>query len=399
MGGAMGGARRGLSYQDVERLLSDRTAEARIETMRKVAGVLDGEGLSYEERRMAEGVIEAYGRHAEQAVREALAWQIAHSPLLSRELAERLARDMSSVAFPVLRHAEGLPDELLLEVIAEGDGRKQMAVALRREVSATVSDALVDQGSEEAVAALMGNSGATIREAAYDRALTRFEGVPAVADAMAGRPGLPLPIAEKLVHRVAEEMRRTLVQRYKLSPVLLRGLVDHARESVTVLLLKPVAGRQGDLELFVEHLHVNNRLSPSFMLRALCAGDLGFFLAALAKLCRITPDNARRLALQGGSLGLRAAFEKGGLPVNLLPPFRSAIEVVNEMDYADGDEPQARQAFQVRALGRVFGANSATEDPAVDELLRQLFDGKPEPLVQQALEEAGIPFAPIFARG
>jgi uncharacterized protein (DUF2336 family) len=394
----MEGARRALSHRDVERLLSDRSAEARIETMRNVVGELEGDGLSYEERRMAEGVIEAYSRHAEQAVREALAWQIAHSPLLSPDLAEQLATDMSSVAFPVLRYAEGLPDELLLEVIAEGDRRKQVAVALRRTVSATVSDALVDQGEEDAVVALMGNHGAEIRDAAYDRALTRFEGVPAVADAMAARTSLPLHVAEKLVHRVAEEMRRTLVQRYKLSPVLLRGLVDHARESVTQLLIKPVAGRQNDLELFVEHLHVNNRLSPSFMLRALCAGDFGFFIAALAKMCRISPDNARRLALQGGSLGLRAAFEKGGIPIALLPPFRSAIEVVNEMDYAEEDNAQARHAFQVRALGRVFGANSATEDPAVDELLRQLFDGKPEPLVQQAMDEAGIPFAPVFAR-
>jgi uncharacterized protein (DUF2336 family) len=133
------------------------------------------------------------------------------------------------------------------------------------------------------------------------------------------------------------------------------------------------------------------------MLRALCAGDLGFFVVALAKLCRIQPDNARRLALQGGALGLRAAFEKAGIPSNLMGPFRSAIEVVNESAYEESD-PQARHDFQVRALGRVFGANSASEDPAVDELLRQLFDGKPEPLVQQAMEEAGIPFAPVFAR-
>jgi uncharacterized protein (DUF2336 family) len=273
-----------------------------------------------------------------------------------------------------------------------------MAIALRREVSELVSDALVDRGSAEAVAALMGNEGARIAAPTFDRALDRFDGSPRVAEAMANRPSLPPQVAEKLVHRVAEEMRRTLVQRYKLSPVLLRGLVDHARESVTAeLLLKPVAGRQNDLDLFVEHLWVNNRLSPSLMLRALCAGDLAFFVQALAKLCRVAPENARRLALEGGALGLRAAFDKAGIPANLLPPFRSAIEVVNELGYDESGAAE-RHAFQVRALARVFGQNSATEDPAVDELLRQLFDGKPEPVVQQAMDEAGIPFAPVFAR-
>ncbi|WP_375593032.1 DUF2336 domain-containing protein [Algihabitans albus] len=389
--------RRSLSYRDVERLLADRSAGAQIETMQNVVGELQSEGLSYEARRLAEGVVQAYSRHAEQAVREALAWQIAHSPLLSRELSEHLARDVASVAFPVLRYSDDLDDALLLEVIAEGDNRKQVAVAMRSEVSATVSDALVDQGSEEAVVALMGNSGAEISDPAYDRALDRFDGKTAVANAIAGRGELPARVAEKLVHRVAEEMRRALVARYKLSPVLLRGLVDHARESVTALLLQPVAGRQDDLDLFVEHLVVNNRLSPSLMLRALCAGDVSFFVVALAKLCRIAPDNARRLALQGGALGLRAAFEKAGLPTALMPPFRSAIEVVNEMGGTGIDEA-GRRSFQVRALSRVFGANSSNEDPAIDELLRQLFDGKPAPVVQQAMEDAGIPFAPVFAQ-
>jgi uncharacterized protein (DUF2336 family) len=389
--------RRALSYRDVERLLADRSAGMQIETMQKVVGELEADALSYEARRMAESVVEAYSRHAEQAIREALAWQIAHSPLLTPDLAERLSRDIASVAFPVLRHGENLDDELLCAAVAEGDDRKQMAIALRREVSPAVSVALVDQGSEDAVVALMSNAGAQIPEPAYDRALDRFEHAPAVAEAMAGRSGLPLQLAEKLVHRVAEDIRRTLVSRYKLSPVLLRGLVDHARESVTALLLKPVAGREHDLDLFVEHLWVNNRLSPSLMLRALCAGDLAFFVHALAKLCRVQPENARRLALEGGTLGLRAAFEKAGIAPALIPPFRSAIEVVNELDYAEGD-PAQRHRFQVRALGRVFGQNSATEDPAVDELLRQLFDGKPEPVVQQALDEAGIPFAPVFAR-
>ncbi|WP_119166813.1 DUF2336 domain-containing protein [Algihabitans albus] len=390
--------RRSLSYRDVERLLADRSAGAQIETLQNVISELQSEGLSYEARRMAEGVVQAYSRTAEQSVREALAWQIAHSSILDRDLAERLSRDVASVAFPVLRYSQELDDALLLEVIAEGDGRKQVAVAMRDEVSARVSDALVDQGSEDAVVALMGNSGATIPDPAYDRALDRFESAPAVAHAVAGRNELPAHIAEKLVHRVAEEMRRTLVARYNLSPVLLRGFVDHARESVTALMLQPVAGRQGDLDVFVEHLLVNNRLSPSLMLRALCAGDVGFFIVALAKLCRIAPDNARCLALQGGALGLRAAFEKAGIPTALMPPFSSAIEVVNELGDTEGDDSH-RHAFQVRALSRVFGANSANEDPAVDELLRQLFDGKPEPVVQQAMDDAGIPFAPVFARG
>lgn len=393
----MEATRRSLSYRDVERLLADRSASAQIETLQNVVGELKSEGLSYEARRLAEGVVQAYSRTAEQSVREALAWQISHSTLLDKDLAERLAQDVASVAFPVLRYSQELDDALLLEVIAEGDGRKQVAVAMRDEVSSTVSNALVDQGSEDAVVALMGNRGADIPDPAYDRVLTRFEDKPAVAHAVASRNGLPAHIAEKLLHRVAEEMRRTLVARYNLSPVLLRGLVNHARESVTALILQPVAGRQGDLDLFVEHLLVNNRLSPSLMLRALCAGDVNFFIVALAKLCRISAENARCLALQGGALGLRAAFEKAGIPTALMPPFSSAIDVVNEFDSVEGDEIQ-RRAFQVRALSRVFGANSANEDPAVDELLRQLFDGKPEPVVQQAMDEAGIPFAPVFAR-
>jgi hypothetical protein len=71
---------------------------------------------------------------------------------------------------------------------------------------------------------------------------------------------------------------------------------------------------------------------------------------------------------------MRAAFERSKLPIGLLPPFRSALAVVREMGYRDGDDRRAD--FQKKAVARVFNDCGGRGDKDVEELLLQLFDHK-----------------------
>jgi uncharacterized protein (DUF2336 family) len=364
----------GLSEQDVKRLLVDRSPQARIETMSKVVADFESGRFAAKEQDLVRQILQRLAIDAEMAVREAVAWQIYNSPLLNDDLAQRLAHDVAEVAFPILRHASALSDDFLVGIVQQRDSKKQVAIAARDDVSAGVSDAIVDTGNVTAIERLVRNPGAALTEPTLQKTLDRFGAIDAIAESMAGRGDLPMTVIEKLVHYVSEEIRDELAARHDLPVGVLGGLVEQGREAATLLLLKPLSGRFRDIELFVKHLHANNRLSPSLLLRVLCSGDVEMFVAGIAVRCGLSVANARLLVFDEGQLGMRAAFERSKLPIGLLPPFRSALAIVREMGYRDDNNRRAD--FQKRAVARVFNDCGGGGDKDAEQLLLQLFDHK-----------------------
>jgi len=386
-----------LSLDDVERLLASSCAETRIETMKKLFHDLEEGGLSMAERSLAIEVMHCFAGDAQTAVREAVAWQIRNSPLLTEDLAERLVRDVARVALPILRDAEGLSDDLLLDVLSDPDAGKHLAVANRAAVSARVSGLIAEKGPVVAVTALLRNGGADIPEGALHRALDRFGRVRMVSEAAATRPGLPLAVVERMVAFVSDAVRATLTRTHGLSRDLVERLIEHGREAATMRLFRPVLRGTEDVDAAIQWLHANRRLTPALLFRALCAGDLALFAAGLGARAGISAGNARRLAWDDGALGLAAVLRKAGIAPPLLLPFHAAIDVAKRMGYEGGDA--ARDDFQAEVIGAVYVACSPTNDWVVDDLLLQLFDQKSEDVIDRALDQAGLPFAPIHMAG
>lgn len=382
-----------LSKADVERLTANPSPEARIETMTKLVRDLERGGLGEGERRIALEVLQCFAGDAEEAVREAVAWQIHNSPLLTEDMAERLIKDVARVAFPVLRHAERLGDEVLLRILAQSDAGKHLAIAGRRQVTAPVADALVSHGNLTVITCLMRNPGADVPEPALHRALDRFGRISSFSDSMAARPDLSLAVIERLVAFVSREIRSTLTRAHGLSPELVDSLVKRGRESATVMLFRPMLRSAEEADIVARWLDANDRLTPSLLFRALCAGDLDLFVAGMGRRARIPLDAARTLAWDDGPLGLRALFGRCGFPPVLLKPFRSAIGVVKRTGYAGGDP--GRDAFQSEAIARILEECTPTDDWEVDDLLLQVFDQKSDDVIDRAMEQSGFPFAPV----
>src|SRR5690606_22052428 len=101
-------------------------------------------------------------------VRAALAENLKEYAGLPRDLALTMARDVDTVALPVIRFSEVLEDDDLLEIVRTQDTARQAAVAQRATVSERVSDALVETGKEDVVATLVGNDGAALSDATFE---------------------------------------------------------------------------------------------------------------------------------------------------------------------------------------------------------------------------------------
>lgn len=334
-----------LSAADVERLMTDPSGEARVAAAEKVSGAFGSGGMSAEERAIAEDIFRVLVEDAEARVRSALAQNLKTTPDLSGELAGILARDTEDgVALPMLRESGALSDAELVEILGAASPARQVAIAERETVSDTVASAIVDTGNEDAVVSLVGNKGAELSEPTLEKVVAGFGHSERVQAPLVHRADLPITIAEKLVTLVSEALQEHLVTHHALPEETATDLIMHSRERATVQLAAE-SGR--DVELLVEQLAVNGRLTPSLVLRSVCLGDLGFFEAALARLARVPLDNARVLIHDEGALGLRSLYDKAGMPPPLFPAFNSAVR---QARYAEAERTDEDPEMRMRRL-------------------------------------------------
>ena len=343
-------AQKNLTKDDVSKLLSDPSADNRIETAAKVAGDFDSGALSDSERQMAEEIFRFMVKDAEVRVREALAQNLKESPNLPHDVALSLAQDVDQVALPILQFSDVLTDGDLIEIIQSQSEDKQTAIAGRSSVSDSVSEALVDTGNEKAVTSLLANEGADISENSLKKVVDDYGERERIQDAMVHRPNLPVSVAEKLVTVVSEKLAGELIGRHDLPENAITDLVLQTRERAIISL--STDSDAGDVDILVRQLHKNGRLTPSILLRGLCMGDLTFFEAAIAELANVSLANARQLIYDSGQLGLRTLCREAKIPIPQLIAVRAAIDVSREMEL-DGREND-RQRYSRRMIERIM---------------------------------------------
>lgn len=361
-----------LTSSDVDRLLREPGTQSRIETMAKLVTEMEEGGLNAAEQRLARDILRAFASDAETEVRAAVAWQIHNSPILTADLAKKLVRDVAQVAVPILKYVEWLPEALLLEVVAERDPQKQLAIAGRRTVSEAVSAALVETGNVLTVMHLMRNRGAAVKEATLQRAAERFGQFRHVADSIAVRPEVTMAVVERMIALVSEDVREQLIRDHGIEPALAGRLAQGGREAATLRLLQPLLMSRDDAEMVAKHLRRQGRLTPQVLFRALCAGDLELFVTGMAARANITPKAATILAWDDGILGLHCLMDAATIPPALHPPFRAAQQVALETEYVCGG--CTREAFQAAVLEYLFDRFSGTAEREVDEMLMQVAD-------------------------
>lgn len=347
-----------LSKEDVEKLMADPSAKNRADATGKIAAQFSGDELGPAEKKIAEDIFRALVKDVEVRVRESLSTHLKSSQDVPHDIALALAKDVDSVALPMLKFSEVLTDEDLVEIVRDHGATKQVAIAQRPRVSSTVADALIDTGNETAVARLVSNEGADITKTSLERVMTDYSESTAVSNSLARRPSLPAAISERLVGAITERLQEYLTTTMELAPDVASNLILQARERATMGLVE-FGSTDTELENLIEQLYRKGRLTPSLLLRALCVGDLNFFERALATLAGVPLKNARMLIHDQGSLGLQSLYLKAELPRRLFPAFRAGIDVVAETEYDGGTNDRAR--YIERMLERML---TQFEDPS-----------------------------------
>lgn len=358
-----------LTDSDIRTLIKGPDEGERAHAAHKICRCIDDAALSAEERAHAESILNIMAQDAAVLVRRALSVALKNSPKLPREIANQLARDVDSIALPIILNSPMLTDADLVEIVRTCPPAKQVAVASRDNISTTVTGAIAKFAVAPAVERALANDNAAFDEDGLESALERFAGLSSVMTAMVHRNALPLAITEKLIAIVTGEAFDHLVNHHELPPQIAIDLAVGARERATLDIVEQ-ASRQKDIGRFVQQLNLNGRLTPSLMMRGLCMGHMEFIEHAMAELAGMSHQRMWLLIHDSGPLGLKAAFDRSGLPPRLYASFRAAIEVYHSMEREGGAAD--RRVFRRRMLERTLTLFQSIPKDDLDYLLEKL---------------------------
>lgn len=338
-----------LTDTDIRRLVKATDEDDRATAAHKLCRTMETATLTPEEREAAQDILRLMAGDAAEMVRRAMAVTLKSSTLLPRDVARRLAADVDTIALPVLEVSPVFTDEDLIEIVRAGSVVRQMAIAARPRVSRQVAEVIAFEAAEPAVRTLAANDNADIAPISMGAMLDRFGGSPEVATALAYRAVLPLDISERLVGLVSAQVRDHLIARHAVAPETVIRLAGDARERATVDLLDQARTAE-DLAEFAARLNARGALNASLLLRALATGVMPFVEHGLAELAGTPHHRAWLMVHDAGPLGLRALYDRAGLPPRLFPAFRAGVDTWRGLQ-AEG-APFDPATFQQRMLER-----------------------------------------------
>tara|TARA_R110002110_G_scaffold56761_8_gene160982 strand:- start:744 stop:1877 length:1134 start_codon:yes stop_codon:yes gene_type:complete len=359
-----------LTIADVENLFSEPTEDVRMGIAQKVASQFSNSVLTTRERELAQEILGYLVLDVSALVRRSLSNALCGLPHAPREIVLKLAHDLDDVAEPLLQKSSVFADDDLAELVQSGTPARQCLIAARPDLGHATCGAIATGADRSAVLVLVTNNGTVIRPDVLEAIVQRYAEDEDILHPMTHRADMPMRMIERIVSMVSAQLREELVAQHKIDPSIAIVLEDLARERSLVALMKRAEGEC--LDRLLDPLAEAGKLTPSLMLRAVCAGEMDFVVRGLAIMTSIQSERASRLIHDVGPLGFRALHARAGIPELFYPAFRGALDVLLELE-ASGKVPEKSELKQMM-MGRIgphyLDVRTHDLDLLIDRLVR-----------------------------
>jgi uncharacterized protein (DUF2336 family) len=317
--------------------------------------------LSPDDAAAAEGAMLMLLDDASPLVRRALADALAASPSAPPAIVLALAADQPQIAAPVLALSPLFVDADLVDAVATGSGAVQSAVAGRATLPRSVAAAVAEVGTAEACLILLENSGADVAPFSIERIVERHGYLAAIREPLLARADVAAATRLTLVAKLAETLTGLVTERAWLPADHAQRIAREACEKATLVLAAGAPATQ--MGPLIQHLRVTGQLTAGLILRALVSGNVVLFEQALAVLADMPVERVSVFVHDSGHSGLRALFDRAGLPASTYPAFKEAIGAMREGGFS-GD-PGGGTRLKRRMIERVL---TRCEHAALDEV-------------------------------
>ncbi len=262
------------------------------------------------------------------AMRQMLAEAVQSLEHVPPAVVSSLVRDEEAkVAEPVLRNSPQVTDEDLVTVLKTTPTRGRVAaIAQRSDLSQRVADAVVRTDDIDAVALLLGNESAQIREETLDHILARAPSRKSWHRPLVYRPNLSSAAVRRLARFVAVSLVEVLQQRHEMDEETAEAVVATLRTRLgkngAPLADEPESATEGDPDSpsgadRARSMHAEGALTEDEIDDAIFRGDRPFVVRGLALLAGVSDAIVEAILNAHSARGVVAIVWKAGLGMRL----------------------------------------------------------------------------------
>ena len=269
-------------------------------------------------------------------VRLALAEVLGSSSDAPRGLVVSLAEDQPEIAALPILNSPVLTDADLVDLAGRGSAATRALIAARAGLSRGVAAALAEIGDAEEVVVLLENPTAQIARLTLKRIAERHGANDGVRSLLLERADLPAAVRQLLVQCVAKALSGSAFVRAAIGARRIERVTREAGHAATIAILGNVTA--DELPVLVEHLRAERRLTPAFLMQALCLGRTDFFAAAITLLSGVEERRVRSILATARHHAVRALIESAGLAREVSAVFVEAILLWRNAVHSASDE-------------------------------------------------------------
>jgi uncharacterized protein (DUF2336 family) len=262
--------------------------------------------LSAQERALMVDILEKLVREVSHDIRRKLSNRLADLPGTPRELAVLLANDEIDIASPILMRSRALQDTDLIEIIHHRSRQHILAVAMRRDLSMSVSDVLVETGHSDVIMALLNNQEAKISEATLAYIVDQSKHIDEFQEPLVHRRDLPRALAVKMCYWVSAAIRQFIIDKFQvdandlddtIQPILQEQVASAEAEARPAESLTPA-------EEAARAIKTGGKLTARLMIQTLRRGEIPMFEAMFAQAAELRLSLINRLLYEVGGNGI-----------------------------------------------------------------------------------------------
>jgi len=291
--------------QELLDLARDRSLEARQRLVDMIGDMFCERGsvLTERERVLMTEILDKLVGDFEGEVRRQLAERLADKPAAPPGLIDLLANDAIEVARPVLLRSRVLREADLIAVVRNRTRQHQLAVAMRREVSVPLADALVETGDAGVIETLLRNENARISEATMGYLVEQARTVDSFQEPLVDRGDLDPALANRLYWFVSAALRAHLLDRFEIR----QSDLDDALEAATQRAIAHAEARPAQptaAQKLARQIAGSRGVDPGLLLKVLRSGEIPLFEALFAEFSGIRQPRLQHVLYETGGKGL-----------------------------------------------------------------------------------------------
>lgn len=257
----------------------------------------------------------------EVRIRRHIADYLAERSDVPHDLVQFLASDEITVAYPIILHSTLLQDEDLLDIIVNRTKQHRQAIAIRPNISTSVTESLMEQDDPGVMTTLLCNETAEISETAMRKMVDKSIEFDTLREPLIHRREMTSDLAQKMYVWVGDSLRDYILANYQVDPNSIADSVDHALSQDFGMEQRPDATSRAPTEQELATEIISSRpasvagdfASGHALLRYLNLGDMPGFESAFASQLNLPLEAMSLILHESGMETLAIACKASGM--------------------------------------------------------------------------------------